>query len=98
MRAGAARVIEYPGETGVGLQHLAILVGRQAYAHVWLEIVSWIKATADLASSRPRLSIGAEEGGPTLMQVKRERGAEDYGDSCRTQDRSERHGNPTETD
>jgi polyhydroxyalkanoate synthase len=68
---GAARVLDYPGETGVGLQHLAILVGRRAYAHVWLEIVSWIKATAGLAPSRPPLSIGAEEGGPTLIQVKR---------------------------
>jgi polyhydroxyalkanoate synthase len=70
MPGGAARVIEYAGETGVGLQHLAILVGRQAYAHVWAEITSWIKASADLASSRRRLSIGAEEGGATLMQVK----------------------------
>jgi hypothetical protein len=24
------------------LQHLAILVGRQARAHVWPEIISWI--------------------------------------------------------
>ncbi len=37
-------VIEYPGEIGVGLQHLAILVGRQAYARVWPEIVSWLNA------------------------------------------------------
>jgi polyhydroxyalkanoate synthase len=66
----AARVIEYAGESGVGLQHLAILVGRQAYVHVWPEIVSWIKASADLASSRPWLSIGAQEGGTTLTQVK----------------------------
>lgn len=70
MPDGAARVIEYAGESGVGLQHLAILVGRQAYAHVWPEIMAWIKASADLASSRPWLSIGAEEGGSTLMQVK----------------------------
>jgi polyhydroxyalkanoate synthase len=68
---GAARVLDYPGETGVGLQHLAILVGRRAYAHVWLEIVFWIKATAGLAPSRPPLTISAEEGGPTLIQVKR---------------------------
>jgi polyhydroxyalkanoate synthase len=49
MPDGAARVLEYPGETGVGLQHLAILVGRQAYAHVWPAIMSWIKASPDLA-------------------------------------------------
>jgi polyhydroxyalkanoate synthase len=70
MPGGAARVFEYAGESGVGLQHLAILVGRQACAHVWPEIISWIKASADLASSRRWLSIGAEDGGTTLMQVK----------------------------
>jgi polyhydroxyalkanoate synthase len=34
MPGGAARVIETAGESGVGLQHLAILVGCRAYAHV----------------------------------------------------------------
>jgi polyhydroxyalkanoate synthase len=38
------RVRDYPGEIGVGLQHLGILVGRQAYARVWPEIISWLKA------------------------------------------------------
>ena len=28
-------IIEYPGETGVCLQHLGILVGRHAHARVW---------------------------------------------------------------
>ena len=37
------RIIEYPGEPGVCLQHLGILVGRQARAAVWPEIVSWVK-------------------------------------------------------
>jgi len=37
-------VIEYPGETGVALQHLGILVGRQAYANVWPNIVAWLRA------------------------------------------------------
>ena len=35
------RIIEYPGEVGVCLQHLGILVGRQAHAGVWPEIISW---------------------------------------------------------
>jgi polyhydroxyalkanoate synthase len=39
-----ARVLEYPGEIGVGLQHLGIVVGRQAYARVWPEIISWLNA------------------------------------------------------
>lgn len=39
-----ARIIEYPGEAGVGLQHLALLVGPRAYARVWPEIFSWLEA------------------------------------------------------
>jgi polyhydroxyalkanoate synthase subunit PhaC len=38
------RIIEYPGELGVCLQHLGILVGRHAQAHVWLEILTWLKS------------------------------------------------------
>jgi polyhydroxyalkanoate synthase len=44
MPAGDIRLIEYPGETGVGLQHLAILVGRHAHAKVWPEVISWVHA------------------------------------------------------
>lgn len=39
-----SRLIEYPGETGVGLQHLALLVGREAQRRVWPEIIAWIEA------------------------------------------------------
>jgi polyhydroxyalkanoate synthase len=38
------RIIESPGELGVCLQHLGILVGRHAQAHVWPEILSWLKS------------------------------------------------------
>jgi polyhydroxyalkanoate synthase len=38
------RLIAYPGETGVGLQHLGLLVGRDAHAQVWPGIIDWIKA------------------------------------------------------
>jgi len=44
MPARDARIIEYVGETGVGLQHLAILAGRNAYASVWPEIMAWLSA------------------------------------------------------
>jgi poly[(R)-3-hydroxyalkanoate] polymerase subunit PhaC len=37
------QIIQYPGEVGVCLQHLGILVGRQAQATVWPDILSWIK-------------------------------------------------------
>ena len=40
------RLIEYPGETGVVLQHLGILLGRDAFARIWPEIVSWIETHA----------------------------------------------------
>jgi len=38
------RIIEYPGEIGVALQHLGVLVGQDAHAKVWPEIISWIDA------------------------------------------------------
>jgi len=36
------RIIEYPGERGIGLQHLGILVGRHAHAQVWPQIIDWM--------------------------------------------------------
>ena len=38
------RIIEHPGEIGVGLPHVGMLVGRAAYAQVWPQIVAWLKA------------------------------------------------------
>jgi polyhydroxyalkanoate synthase len=38
------RIIAYPGEFGVGLQHLALLVGRKAYDQVWPRVIAWLKA------------------------------------------------------
>jgi polyhydroxyalkanoate synthase len=37
-------IIEHPGEIGVGLPHVGMLVGRAAYARVWPQIVAWLKA------------------------------------------------------
>ena len=42
MPANDARIIEYPGEIGVCLQHLGILIGREARAQVWPDIISLI--------------------------------------------------------
>jgi polyhydroxyalkanoate synthase len=42
MPTGDARIIEYPGENGVCLQHLGILIGREAHTQVWPHITSWI--------------------------------------------------------
>ena len=43
MTGADTRLIEYPGEVGVVLQHLGILVGHDAFARIWPEIVSWIR-------------------------------------------------------
>ena len=53
---GILRIVEYAGEAGVCLQHLGILVGRQAFARIWPQIVSWIRAQGSDASAgqRPR--------------------------------------------
>lgn len=40
------RRIDHAGEIGVGLQHLAILVGRNAQARIWPEIIAWLRARA----------------------------------------------------
>jgi len=36
--------IDYAGETGVGLLHLGALIGRDAHARVWPQIVQWLQA------------------------------------------------------
>ena len=44
MPTSDVRIIQFPGETGVGLQHLGILVGRQAHAQLWPEIIVWLNS------------------------------------------------------
>jgi polyhydroxyalkanoate synthase subunit PhaC len=41
------RIVEIPGETGVCLQHLGVLIGRRTRAAVWPEIISWMDSHAD---------------------------------------------------
>ena len=50
-----ARIIEYKGEIGVGLQHLGILVGRRAHACVWPEIIAWLKDHSQLRAAGTNL-------------------------------------------
>lgn len=42
--ADEIRIIEFPGERGVSIQHLAFLAGPWVYAHIWPEIFSWLDA------------------------------------------------------
>jgi polyhydroxyalkanoate synthase len=48
MPTKVVRIIEYPGEVGVCLQHLGVLIGRQAHAQVWPEIVAWLRSHSDV--------------------------------------------------
>lgn len=41
---GQAHCVQYAGEASIGLQHLGLLVGRRAHAHVWPKIVAWLNA------------------------------------------------------
>ena len=54
MPAGNARIIECPGEAGVALQHLAILIGRRAHAEVWPQIISWLGARSSIGAASPK--------------------------------------------
>jgi hypothetical protein len=45
-----ASIIEYQGEVGVGVQHLGVLVGREAHARVWPQIISWLNACSEPTS------------------------------------------------
>jgi polyhydroxyalkanoate synthase len=44
MPATSVRIVEYPGEVGVCLQHLGLLVGREARMKVWPTIISWLNS------------------------------------------------------
>jgi polyhydroxyalkanoate synthase len=44
MASSDTRILECPAEVGVGLQHLAMLAGRQAFARVWPDVISWLMA------------------------------------------------------
>lgn len=41
------RIVVFPGEMGVCLQHLGILIGREARAVVWPDIIAWMESHAD---------------------------------------------------
>lgn len=49
--AGNVRVVDFLGETGACLQHLAILVGREARQTIWPEIMTWIESRARKAEA-----------------------------------------------
>jgi polyhydroxyalkanoate synthase len=42
VRSPDTKILWYEGDTGVSLQHLGVLVGRNAHQHLWPEILRWI--------------------------------------------------------
>ena len=49
------QVLEYDGDTGVVVQHLGVLVGRNAHRTLWPQILAWLdSATASAAVERRR--------------------------------------------
>lgn len=44
MRANNIELIKIPSERGVSLQHVAVLIGREAHARLWPRIFCWIEA------------------------------------------------------
>jgi polyhydroxyalkanoate synthase len=38
-----SQLLWYEGDTGVALQHVGMLVGRQAHLHIWLQAIRWIQ-------------------------------------------------------
>lgn len=47
MPPGRHQLLQHGGEIGVGLQHLAVLVGREAHASTWPRIADWMLERAD---------------------------------------------------
>jgi polyhydroxyalkanoate synthase len=68
-----ARIIEYQGETGVGLQHLGVLIGRQAHRHVWPEIIAWLNGHNQLSASGANIEARDRVHGPQDLVVKLDR-------------------------
>ncbi|MGI9384068.1 MAG: alpha/beta fold hydrolase [Methyloligellaceae bacterium] len=60
VRGSDVRVRTYAGDSGVGLQHLGILIGRNAQAQIWPEILSWIKARHRGSVPAASLRLGSD--------------------------------------
>jgi polyhydroxyalkanoate synthase len=45
--SGHKRVLHYEGDVGVNLQHVGVLVGRNAHARIWPAILDWLPARQD---------------------------------------------------
>jgi len=58
----AVRIIEYSGEIGACLQHVGVLVGREAQARIWPDIFAWIDLQSEAKSSEVNKSRQDSQG------------------------------------
>ncbi|MGQ0653257.1 MAG: hypothetical protein ACT4P4_13500 [Betaproteobacteria bacterium] len=47
------QVLWYEGDRGVALQHVGVLVGKNAHQHLWPEILEWIFDHSEDSAGRP---------------------------------------------
>jgi polyhydroxyalkanoate synthase subunit PhaC len=54
------QILQYRGDTGVVIQHLGVLVGRNAHRHLWPQILDWLQAATSTPGRRgaARLVVG----------------------------------------
>ncbi|WP_313176715.1 alpha/beta fold hydrolase [Massilia sp.] len=55
-------LLEYSGDIGVNLQHVGVLVGRNAHARIWPAIFSWLEALHEAAEAPA--SVDARDAAP----------------------------------
>ncbi len=53
-------LLEYSGDIGVNLQHVGVLVGRNAHARIWPAIFNWLEALDDAADAPASAAADAE--------------------------------------
>jgi polyhydroxyalkanoate synthase len=44
VQSSDTRLLWYRGDTGVALQHVGFLVGKNAHQHIWPEAIRWMHA------------------------------------------------------
>jgi poly[(R)-3-hydroxyalkanoate] polymerase subunit PhaC len=52
-------ILEYRGDTGVVIQHLGVLVGRNAHRLLWPQILDWLHAVTSVSSVSPVSSVAS---------------------------------------
>ena len=51
------QILQYRGDTGVVIQHLGVLVGRNAHRLLWPQILDWLQTVASTPGQQPATRI-----------------------------------------